>query len=141
MNSAKCFGRQRPFLGRPSRATADDATTTHPAFGPDAASPLLLAPPIAPGAAESSAPSSKVHNTFYGLVTAAASLYWTEWAVVLPWIRAALAPGSVLAIVDLAEESSSWDGPLHEVIARYSTNRRFRPYDLVAELTGSRGTR
>lgn len=70
----------------------------------------------------------------YGLVTAAASLHWTKWAVVLPRIRSVLAPGGVLAIVDLAEEPRPWDGSLREVIARYSTNRRFRPYDLVAEL-------
>jgi hypothetical protein len=72
----------------------------------------------------------------YGLVVAAASLHWTEWAIVLPRIRGALAPAGVLAIVNLAEQPRPWDGPLREIIARYSTNRRFRPYDLVAELVG-----
>lgn len=74
----------------------------------------------------------------YGLVVAAASLHWTEWAVVLPRIRAALAPAGVLAIVDLVEEPHPWDGPLRDLIARYSSNRRFRPYDLVAELVDRR---
>lgn len=74
----------------------------------------------------------------YGLVVAAASLHWTEWSVVLPRIRAALAPAGVLAIVNLAEETRPWDGPLRAILARYSTNRRFRPYDLVAELVGRR---
>lgn len=74
----------------------------------------------------------------YGLAVAAASLHWTEWTTVLPRIRAALAPAGVLALVDLTVEPRPWDGALHDIIARYSTNRRFRPYDLVAELVGRR---
>ena len=74
----------------------------------------------------------------YGLVVAAASLHWTEWAIALPRIRAALAPGGVLAIVDLVAEPRPWDELLRDLIAQYSTNRRYRPYDLVAELADCR---
>jgi SAM-dependent methyltransferase len=74
----------------------------------------------------------------YGLIVAGASLHWTEWTTVLPRLRAALAPAGHLAIVDLIVASNPWDGPLGELIARYSTNPQFRPYDLVAELVQRR---
>ncbi|HEU0115701.1 MAG TPA: class I SAM-dependent methyltransferase [Thermomicrobiales bacterium] len=84
----------------------------------------------------------------YGLIVAAASLHWLDWPVALPRFRDLLAPGGVLAIVELRQAPNPWDGALQRMIDRYSTNRRFRPYDLVAELSernlfqelGRRGT-
>lgn len=70
----------------------------------------------------------------YGLVVAAMSLHWMEWSVVLPRFRAVLAPGGVLAIVGVAEGSYPWSGAVQGAIDRYSTNRDFRPYDVVAEI-------
>jgi trans-aconitate methyltransferase len=71
----------------------------------------------------------------YGLITAAASLHWMEWEVVLPRFREALAPGAVLAIIGQTTSPNPWDAPLQAVIDRYSTNRKYYPYDLIAELT------
>ncbi len=70
----------------------------------------------------------------YGLVTAAASLHWMEWDIVLPRIRDVLAPGGFLACVDMRDVPVPWLDELMPVIARYSTNREFRPYNTVDEL-------
>ncbi len=70
----------------------------------------------------------------YGLIVAAASLHWTDWRVALPRLRDLLAPGAVLTIVELREQPNPWDDALLRAIRKYSTNRAFRPYDLVAEL-------
>lgn len=74
----------------------------------------------------------------YGLIVAGESLHWMEWSVVLPRLRAALASGARLAIVERGEEESPWSAALLALIVRYSTNRDFQPYDVVEELT-SRG--
>jgi SAM-dependent methyltransferase len=74
----------------------------------------------------------------YGLICAAAALHWMDWAVVLPRFRDLLTPGGVLAIVEQHELTNPWDGLLREIIGQYSTNRRYRPYDLVAELVDRR---
>jgi SAM-dependent methyltransferase len=72
----------------------------------------------------------------YALAVAAESLHWMAWDVVLPKVAAALAPGAVLAIVEREHVGPlPWDAELSRLIAAYSTNRAFRPYDLVAELT------
>lgn len=77
--------------------------------------------------------------TFHGpytLAVAAESLHWMEWTTVLPKIAAALASDAVLV---LAERDLSvpppWNTELQHLIARYSTNRDFRRFDLVSELT------
>ncbi len=70
----------------------------------------------------------------YGLVVAASSLHWMDWPVVLPRFRDALAPGAVLAVVSERVRPAPWDADLASVIARFSTNRGYQPYDLVEEL-------
>jgi len=74
----------------------------------------------------------------YGLITAGQSLHWMEWAVVLPRFRDALAPGGVLAIVGQREQPQPWDADVLGAIQRFSTNLRYRPYNLIDELE-SRG--
>lgn len=74
----------------------------------------------------------------YGLITAAASLHWMEWEVVLPRFRDALAPGGVLAIIGQRTAPNPWDAALQVLIDRYSTNREYRPYHLIDELTTRR---
>lgn len=72
----------------------------------------------------------------YSLVTAGDSLHWMDWDVVLPRIRDVLAPGGSLALV-----GRGWSLALpeeREILVRYSTNRSFRPLNLVEELE-SRG--
>lgn len=70
----------------------------------------------------------------YGLVTAAESLHWMDWYVVLPRLAGVLAPGGVLAIVERGEAPHPWDAALQALIRAHSTNREFRPYSLVEEL-------
>lgn len=70
----------------------------------------------------------------YGLIVTAASLHWMDWDVVLPRFRDALAPGGALAIVNDGALPAPWDNALAGIIPRYSTNREFKPYDLIAEL-------
>lgn len=74
----------------------------------------------------------------YALVTAGQSLHWMEWSVVLPRLRDALTSSGVLAIVNTREVEVPWQAPLQAIIDRYSTNRLYRPYDLIDELE-SRG--
>jgi SAM-dependent methyltransferase len=75
----------------------------------------------------------------YALITAGESLHWFAWEVVFPRFAEVLTPHGVLAII-----GRDWDlsAPVRErlfpIINRYSTNRDFRPYDLLAELA-SRG--
>jgi SAM-dependent methyltransferase len=70
----------------------------------------------------------------YALIVAAASLHWMDWAVVLPRFRDALTRSGVLALVHVREGPLPWNDTIGEVITRHSTNRTFRPYDLVGEL-------
>jgi SAM-dependent methyltransferase len=73
----------------------------------------------------------------YSLALAAESLHWMEWSTVLPKVAAALAPGAFLVLAERgASERMPWDTELGELIGKYSTNREFRPYDLVSEITG-----
>ncbi|MGI8553245.1 MAG: class I SAM-dependent methyltransferase [Dehalococcoidia bacterium] len=71
----------------------------------------------------------------YALITAGDSLHWFAWEIVFPRFAEILTPNGVLAIV-----SRDWLGPpaLHErllpIIERYSTNRDYRPSDLIEEL-------
>jgi SAM-dependent methyltransferase len=74
----------------------------------------------------------------YGLIVAGQSLHWMEWTAVLPRFRDALVSGGVLAIVGQRETPQPWDAEVLGAIQRYSTNLRFRPYDLISELE-SRG--
>lgn len=70
----------------------------------------------------------------YALVIAGASLHWMEWDIVLPRLREALSPNGILAIVDICELAVPWEQPLHHLIRQFSTNREYRPYDLIEEL-------
>jgi SAM-dependent methyltransferase len=75
----------------------------------------------------------------YSLVVAGESLHWMEWDAVMPKIASALAPQGWLVLADRSLVSPMpWDEQLARLIATYSTNREFRPYDLVHELA-SRG--
>ena len=74
----------------------------------------------------------------YGIAVAAESLHWTDWPVSLPRIAAALAPGAVLLNVGRDTVPPAWSQSLLELIGEYSTNRDFRPFDLMEELQ-SRG--
>jgi SAM-dependent methyltransferase len=70
----------------------------------------------------------------YALITVAASLHWMDWAVVLPRFRDTLGRRGVFAIVDQPLPAAPWNEALQPVITHYSTNRLYRPYDLIDEL-------
>lgn len=78
-------------------------------------------------------------DTRYSLVVAAESLHWMEWAEVFSWLPEALRPEAFLCIVSGREiDPVPWRRDLDELVPLYSTNREYRPYDLVSELV-SRG--
>jgi len=70
----------------------------------------------------------------YALITAGDSLHWMQWEIVFPLFHRSLTPHGYLAIVGRGAEHSLWDDDLRSVIARFSTNREFRAYDLIEEL-------
>ena len=70
----------------------------------------------------------------YSLIVTAASLHWMDWDVVLPRFRDLLTPRGVLAIVEDRGSAPPWAAPLGEFIAAFSTNRTYRPYDIILEL-------
>jgi hypothetical protein len=70
----------------------------------------------------------------YALITAGESLHWLDWGVVFPRFAAALTPNGVLTIIGRDWESAAARERLHPIINRYSTNRDFRPYNLLDEL-------
>ena len=70
----------------------------------------------------------------YALITTGDSLGWMDWAVALPRFRDVLVPSGYLAIVSRSAAFLPWGDELHQLIARYSTNRDFQPYDLIGEL-------
>lgn len=83
----------------------------------------------------SSAEDVHLHGP-YALVTAGASLHWMEWDVVLPRVGDAMSPNAVLAIIDITHDTIPvpWSEELHQLVVQYSTNRAFRPHDVVAEI-------
>lgn len=75
----------------------------------------------------------------YSLAFAAESLHWMEWDVVLPKVAAALTPGAFFVVAERSTcECMPWETELRDLISKHSTNREYRPYDLIMELT-SRG--
>jgi SAM-dependent methyltransferase len=74
-------------------------------------------------------------DTRYSLIVAAESFHWMEWQEVLSWLPGALQPGAFLCLVWGREIGPiPWAPALRPLMAKYSTNREYRPYDLVAEL-------
>ncbi|MHC4223318.1 MAG: class I SAM-dependent methyltransferase [Planctomycetota bacterium] len=70
----------------------------------------------------------------YDLITAGESLHWTDWPVVFPKLARLLAPGARLALVHRTYSAPPWESELRALIALFSTNREYEPYDLVQEL-------
>ena len=70
----------------------------------------------------------------YALVTAGHSLHWMDWEVVFSRIQALLESEGFLAIVSIKPSANRWDAGIRDLIQQYSTNRDYRPYDIVAEL-------
>lgn len=71
----------------------------------------------------------------YALVVAGESIHWMAWERIFPRLRAVLAPGAPLAIVERGELPAPWQARMLELIVAYSTNHEFQPYDLLHEIT------
>ena len=70
----------------------------------------------------------------YALVTAGASLHWMDWDIVLPRLHKMLTPNGYLAIIGHDTRPNAWYTELAAIIPQFSTNTKFRPYELVNEL-------
>jgi SAM-dependent methyltransferase len=71
----------------------------------------------------------------YALVTAAASLHWMDWPVVLPRLHDALRPDGLLVIIMTDELPPPWRAELSPILARYSTNQEYQlGFDLIDAL-------
>jgi SAM-dependent methyltransferase len=83
---------------------------------------------------QSAAESAALEGT-YDLVAAAQSLHWMDWPVVFARLRSVLRRGHYLAIVNRTYVNTAWwTKSFQAIIDRHTTNRDFKPYDLVAEL-------
>lgn len=69
---------------------------------------------------------------------AAESFHWFDWDVVCR-LLAARATVCPLVLMDRCEVAPPWSNRLKPIIANYSTNRDFEPYDLVEELVARSG--
>jgi trans-aconitate methyltransferase len=65
----------------------------------------------------------------YALITAAASLHWMDWDIVLPVFNRYLLPGAFLALVENIILPPPWADDIRPLIAHYSMNKEFRPAD------------
>jgi ubiquinone/menaquinone biosynthesis C-methylase UbiE len=70
----------------------------------------------------------------YALITAGESLHWMEWEIVFPLFQRILTPHGYLAIVERETEVHPWSDALGKLIQQFSTNREYRPYNLIEEL-------
>lgn len=70
----------------------------------------------------------------YNLITAGASLHWMDWDIVLPKFKDLLSSDGYLAIINDSSLSTPWREELQEIINTYSTNKEYKPYNLVSEL-------
>ena len=71
----------------------------------------------------------------YALIVAAGSLHWMDWDIVMPRFDSVLTPHGKLAIVHQTEQPTPWGPALGRLIAHYSTNRDYRPHNLIEDLT------
>ena len=74
-------------------------------------------------------------NPPYGLITAAASLHWMDWPVVLPRFAQVLTPKGVLAI--LTEDSPAKPNleAFWKLLPAYWTFPEYQPFDVIEVLT------
>lgn len=68
------------------------------------------------------------------LITAGSSIHWMDWSVVFPRFRDALTAHGVLAVVEQSTQETPWQTDVQAIINRLSTNRDYRPYDIIDEL-------
>lgn len=67
----------------------------------------------------------------YALIVAAASLHWMPWAITLPRFASLLSPNGYLALVETRIQPNAWDEASTPIVAHYSTNQDFQPYNML----------
>ena len=75
----------------------------------------------------------------YGLIVGGASMHWMDYRVLLPKLARALAPGGALAVLSIPgsaalggdQHADAWDPELTAIIARYSTDPDYEPFDMI----------
>lgn len=69
----------------------------------------------------------------YALIVGGESLHWMDWPVILPRFADTLTAAGVLAVVQVKNaEPLAWDQGLGAIIARYSTDKGYAPFDMIA---------
>ena len=73
------------------------------------------------------------YATEYGVIVCAQCLGWMEWETVFPKMVSSLHPDGYLVIVEQSDSLADprWQGDLHDLIVRYSTNQDVIPFDLM----------
>ena len=74
----------------------------------------------------------------FDVAVAAESFHWFDWPGACRRVRGWIPTAALLIVEGRFEIASAWADSLSPIIAEFSTNRAFQPYDLVAELE-SRG--
>jgi SAM-dependent methyltransferase len=74
----------------------------------------------------------------FDAAVAAESFHWFDWPRACRRVRGWVPRAALLIVEGRFEVASAWADGLSSIIAEFSTNRAFQPYDLVAELE-SRG--
>ncbi len=74
----------------------------------------------------------------FDLAIAAESFHWFDWPRACRRVRDCVRGATLLIVEGRFEVESPWADRLTPLLARFSTNREFQPYDLVTELE-SRG--
>lgn len=70
----------------------------------------------------------------YALITAGASIHWTQWEIAFPRFRSLLAPHGYLALVTRRELPMPWKDELKKLRAEYSTRGEPRASVALGEL-------
>jgi SAM-dependent methyltransferase len=68
---------------------------------------------------------------------AAESFHWFDWQALVPRL-AGCVPSGRLILAERREAPSPWTADIARLLARFSTNRDFEPFDLIDELTRRR---
>lgn len=69
----------------------------------------------------------------FSLAVAGESFHWFDWSCICEKLLQSV-PSSLLVLADRCEVRSAWSDRLAFLIAKFSTNRDFEPYELVEEL-------
>ena len=74
----------------------------------------------------------------YALVTAAESLHWMEWDVVLPRLARVLTQHGLLAILNVEERPVPWHEGYRQIEQRFTNNPAYQPFDWITALEKER---